>query len=150
MQTGNAERDVYVIPPYESFDSRHYWLFEVAVNGLVNSNAKWQAIRDGIFCDLGLCQLPWVLQLLYIVENEFLIAVATKIVDDVLFCGEDKVINKLLQNIQKTFQLGAVPHGPGSIKYFRLTVSQNEDFSVTIHADKKIDALQPCPISRNR
>ena len=47
LQTGKAERDVYVIPPVESGDrGKCAWLLETASYGLVNANAKWQVHSD--------------------------------------------------------------------------------------------------------
>lgn len=41
LQTGEALRDVYVIPPRECHTRSHYWLLLAASYGLVNANAKW-------------------------------------------------------------------------------------------------------------
>ena len=40
LQTGKAQRDVYVVLPRESHDRAHYWLLLTAAYGLVNANAK--------------------------------------------------------------------------------------------------------------
>lgn len=46
LKTGNANQDVYVIPPRESADRTVYWLLLTAAYGLVNANAKWQHKSD--------------------------------------------------------------------------------------------------------
>lgn len=44
LQTGNAERDVYVVPPRESSDhGRAQWLLLTPAYGLVITNVKWHA-----------------------------------------------------------------------------------------------------------
>lgn len=40
LQTGIAERDVYVVPPRECKKRSFYWLLLTAAYGLVNANAK--------------------------------------------------------------------------------------------------------------
>ena len=42
LQTGPAERQIYVIPPRESSHKHELWLFLTAAYGPVNDNAKWQ------------------------------------------------------------------------------------------------------------
>lgn len=42
LQTPQALRDVYVIPPHECTDKDVYWLLLTAGYGLVNANAKLQ------------------------------------------------------------------------------------------------------------
>lgn len=47
LQTGKAERHVYVIPPFESGDrGSKMWLLLRAAYGLINSNAEWQFQSD--------------------------------------------------------------------------------------------------------
>lgn len=40
VQTGKAQRDVYVLPTHKSSDRAHYWLLLAAAYGMVNANAK--------------------------------------------------------------------------------------------------------------
>lgn len=49
-----------------------------------------------------------------------------------------------------TFQIGEVVFGPGGLQVFGLTSTQNEDRSVTIHADDKVQSLAPFPLSCTR
>ena len=65
LQTGQALRDVYVIPPRECPDKDIYWLLLAAAYGLVNANAKWQNQSDELFILLGLTQCPLIPQLFY-------------------------------------------------------------------------------------
>lgn len=55
LQTGLAQRDVYVRPPRESeMKGTHLWLLLTAAYGLVNANAKWQHQADRVMLDIGL------------------------------------------------------------------------------------------------
>ena len=66
LQTGAANRNVYVIPPRESNDKSHYWLLLTSAYGLVNANAKWQEQSDLFLNTIEFTQLIFVPQLFYI------------------------------------------------------------------------------------
>jgi len=87
LQTGNAERDVYVIPPRECGDRSKYWLLLTAAYGLVNANAKWQKHSDEVVRSIGFLQLVFVPQLFYWKNGNELAMVAVKVVDHILFAG---------------------------------------------------------------
>ena len=151
LQTGLAKRDVYLIPPRESFcSSRMFWLLLVAAYGLVNSNAKWQEHSDLCLTQLGFMQLKYTPQLFYIFDQENLCAVAVKIVDDVLFSGPRNFLEQIISKITSRYTLRTVVFGPGTFLYYGLTISQNEVFSCVIHADDKLNSYEPYPIDRNR
>ena len=65
LQTGEARRDVYVIPPCECKRRNSYWLRLTSAYGLVNANAKWQEHCDLLFSCLGLSQSLFIPQLFY-------------------------------------------------------------------------------------
>eukprot|EP00178_Gracilaria_changii_P016074 TRINITY_DN453_c0_g1_i1.p1 TRINITY_DN453_c0_g1~~TRINITY_DN453_c0_g1_i1.p1 ORF type:complete len:311 (-),score=40.62 TRINITY_DN453_c0_g1_i1:1250-2182(-) len=48
LQTGCAERDIYVVRPKESKNKSFYWLLLTAAYGLVNASAKWQDQSDSL------------------------------------------------------------------------------------------------------
>ena len=57
LQTGKAQRKVYVIPPAESrMKATHCWLLLFAAYGLVNANAKSQVQSDEVMYKIGLLQ----------------------------------------------------------------------------------------------
>lgn len=60
LQTGKAERHVYVRSPRESRDKRHYWLLLAAAYGLVNANAKFQVQADELITSIGLSHMAVV------------------------------------------------------------------------------------------
>ena len=53
LQSGQAIRDVYVVPPGESKERFVYWLLLTAADGLVKKSAKWQEEVDGSLKQLG-------------------------------------------------------------------------------------------------
>ena len=64
LQSGKAERDVYVTPPRKGQDGGFVWLSDVATHGIVNANAKWQRHCDETLLEIGLCSLGHISQLL--------------------------------------------------------------------------------------
>lgn len=63
LQTVEAKGDVYVRPPREIHDHRHYWRLLAATYGLVNSNVKSQSQADGFILDIVLSHLSLIPQL---------------------------------------------------------------------------------------
>ena len=56
LQTGLAQRDVYVIPPRESMNRKSLWLLLAAAYGLVNASSKWQLQSDRALINMYLDQ----------------------------------------------------------------------------------------------
>lgn len=75
---------------------------------------------------------------------------AIKIVNDILLTGEDDTMRSFIVHFKTTFQLGKVVSGPVELQFFELYLTQKEDRPVTIHADEKLQSLEPFTISRNR
>jgi len=150
LQSGAVERDVYVVPPRESKDRFHYWLLLTAAYGLVNASAKWQAKIDGSFLEMGFKQLVYIPQLFYKKENSILKALAVKIVDDVLIASTEAHLTVVVKQICSKYNVGTIVYGPGSFLFNGLNVTQDEDLSITVDADQKLQAIEPYPISRYR
>ena len=66
LQSGPAQRDVYVVPPRECADRWFYWLLLTATYGLVNANFKWKKHSDSTFAILGLSSVKYIPQLFYL------------------------------------------------------------------------------------
>lgn len=82
IDTGQAERDVYGIPPREPADKgRCVLLLSTASYGLINAIAKWEVLSDSILTDMGFCQAPVILPLLALMQNEVLVAIIAKFVE---------------------------------------------------------------------
>ena len=60
LQTGDAKRDVYVIPPRECRRRSNCWILLFSAYGLVNANTKWQEHCDYLFASIGLTQSRFV------------------------------------------------------------------------------------------
>ena len=149
LQTGQAQRDVYVVPPRESNDRSHYWLLLTAAYGLVN-NAKWQDQSDSLLQDLGLVQIAVIPQLFYLIKDNKLSLLVAKIVDDLLVTGLPEVVRAFLQKFNMRYKLGTVAHGPGRLRFYGMNIVQEDDFSSYIDADDKLASLETFPLTRLR
>lgn len=100
---------------------------------------------------ISLKQLLYVPQLFYRHDTSGnLSVVAVKIVDDVLFVGDENLINSIMEMIQSNSELGAVVYGPRSFLFFCLEICQDSGYSITFNADTKIYSLELYPLSRPR
>eukprot|EP00178_Gracilaria_changii_P001336 TRINITY_DN1187_c0_g1_i1.p1 TRINITY_DN1187_c0_g1~~TRINITY_DN1187_c0_g1_i1.p1 ORF type:complete len:639 (-),score=88.06 TRINITY_DN1187_c0_g1_i1:5196-7112(-) len=151
LQTGEATRDVYMIPPRECETRRRfYWLLLAAAYGLVNASAKWQKLSDSLLRTLGFSQLVWVPQVFYKVMEGSLCVLAVKVVDDVLFAGSRAHLETVIAGIQDKYTLGTIVYAPGTFQFYGLTVCQKEDYTISIHGDEKLSSYEPYPIDRTR
>ncbi len=150
LQTGRASRNVYVIPPRESFCKDELWLLLTAVYGLINSNAKWQVQSDELMCQLGLVQLTLIPQLFIKLDNGRLTMIAAKVVDDIILTGEESVTSKFIDDFNAKFKLGTIIRGPGKLRFFGLQVVQEKDLSICVDGNEKLNKIEPYPISNVR
>lgn len=87
LKTGRSQRDVYLVSLREITGRDHYWLLLTAEYGLVNYNAKWQYQSDYILQDLGLKQIPVVVQMLYEIDYDDILLFVAKVVDEIITTG---------------------------------------------------------------
>lgn len=89
LQTGEAKRKLYVLPPRDcSIRNIFYWLLLTATLGLVNVNAKWQENSDHFLQSIGFSQLSYMLQLFYLKKSSKLISAVMKVVVDIIIAGK--------------------------------------------------------------
>lgn len=129
LQTGNAQQNVYVIPPIESDDrNKCLWLFLTASYGLVNVNAEWLAISDQVICDIGLVATTILPQIFYLKNhNQSITVVLAKFAEDFFLCDKNETIVNVISAISNRFTLGKIVYGPGLIRYFGLNITQYDD-----------------------
>lgn len=151
LQTGPAQRDVYVKPPRESgMKSTHFWLLLTAAYGLVNANAKWQVQSDTVFFDLGLNQCQQIPQIFYLHSGDELVLVVAKVVDDIKVAGKHDRAPKFITEFNKKFELGTVWSGPGQMRFFGLNLEQADDFTIRTDANDKLKNVDEYQLSRPR
>jgi len=127
------------------------WLLLTAAYGLVNAGAKWQEHIDSFLLQIGFIHVIYIPQLFYMTdENGDLKTLAVKVVDDILFVGPSVTIQHVVDEIKRKYDLGTVVYGPGTFLFSGLTVTHNEDYTFTVHADEKIKDCEPYNLDRNR
>lgn len=122
LQTGDAERDVDVLPPRESSDRSHYWLPVTPSYGLVKPNEKWQILSDSLLKDIFLYKLAYVSQLFYMKDGNYITAIVIKIVEDILLDGGEYVIDSLIRSVENRLKFGTVAHVLGLLRYYGLNI----------------------------
>lgn len=80
--------------------------------------------------------------------NGKLSVLLSKIVDDLLFCGPDHIVDESISRFKAHFTIGTVVRGHGTVRYFGINIIQHEDFTVTVNGDDELDALGAYSISR--
>lgn len=151
LQTGEAQRDVYVRPPREGkMKSSHHWLLITAAYGLVNANAKWHFQSDNLMLEIGLTQSAHVPQLFYQKYNGRLVLIVAKVLDDLKAAGEGDRVKQFFKEIDRRFKFGDVKHGPGKLGFFGTNTVQNGDFTIKTDAGDKLNAVTEYPFSRQR
>lgn len=106
LMSGDARRDVYVIPPRECKTRYwYYWLLLAASYGLVNTNAKWQELIDGFVHEIGFIQIIYAPQFFYQEETDVTRIFATKIVDEILMTGAEATMKNVFQSVNQRFKL---------------------------------------------
>lgn len=127
LQTGDAERDVQMIPPFEiGMRATHFWLLLIASYGL-NSNAKWQKHSGQVFIDLGLQHCQQMFQLFYKMDSDELVLILGKVIDDTKVAGKYNYPESFLMKFNRTFKLGKSTIGPGRMRFFGIIVIQEDD-----------------------
>ena len=150
LQTGDANRNVYVVPPRESKNRSFYWLLLTAAYGLVNANAKWQVQSDNLLFTIGHYQLAYVLQLFYLHRDGRLVLLVVKTVDDILATSPDHEVDLFVSQFNHKFKHGTIAHGPGLFRFFGPNITQLQDYSCHIKGDDKLESLEGFPTSRLR
>lgn len=83
-------------------------------------------------------------------EQGNILLVLVKIVDDLLIGGSRKIVRDFIKRLEKVYQLGTIVHLPGSFRFFGLKVEQDEDGTIMINGDEKLQSIEPCDLSRLR
>jgi len=151
LQSGLAEREVYVVPPRESGKRIYYWLLLTAAYGLVNAGAKWQQTIDNSLAEMGFLQLAYIPQLFYMRSGDgSLSLLAVKVVDDILMVGDTGDLKSVIGKIRAEYKVGTVVYGPGKMLFNGMNISCDEESIITVDADFKIESLEPYLLDRNR
>lgn len=64
--------------------------------------------------------------------------------------GPKHIKEKFISQFNHRFTLGTIAHGSGLLRFYALKLVQNDDFTISINGDDKLNALETFPISRPR
>lgn len=118
--------------------------------GLNNANAKLKRQKNDLFLSLGSQHVALVPKLFALFENGEVKLLAIRIVDDIFLTRTDNALRKLVENFSIHFTLHVTGHGPGTLSFYGLNVIQDGDFTVPIHEDDKLQALEAYPLWQTR
>lgn len=97
---------------------------------------------------MGLKVVAYVPQLLYIWRNNKLLLIVAKVVDDILVGGDDKDRKKFVRQFADVYKIGTIVHLPGTFKFFGLLIEQDENLTIRISAQEKMDKISVHQLSR--
>lgn len=72
---------------------------------------------------------------------------ARNIVDDILSTGNDDEMRKFISEFNDQFELGEVVNVPDKLLNFGINLIQDDDYTISIHANDKLHLIEPYPIS---
>lgn len=93
-----------------------------------NYITKCQFILDESLAEFSPKHIVAIPQLFRLFENEKLVLLLNNIVDDIMVCGTDRNLHCSAQNVYKRLKNLIFVHEPGSIRFFGISIVQNEDF----------------------
>lgn len=151
LQTGVAERDIYVIALRKSAShSKVLWVLLTAAYGLINANAKWKVHSDALLGELRFIAVKLRPKLLILPDASSTsqsAALLAKIVDEILISRPIKAPDNISWSLHDRFPLGPIVHSPAVLLFFVLRVTDLEDYTIAIDGDYKVDALVCLPLS---
>lgn len=98
---------------------------------------------------LVLQSIPMISQLFVKrISNGTIIMLTRNIVDDIQICGQSEMMRDFIYGFNEKYGLCKIVNGTRVIIFSGVNIRKDEDFSVSIHVDKKRSALEPYPIRR--
>lgn len=150
LQTGHTARDVYVQPPRaSSYRGKVLWLLLTAAY-VLNPNAKWRVPSDALMFNTFFNVHRSYHNSFSTKKKGCVVKMLAKLVDNLHFPGFFAMTTTTIDLIEKRFELGAVPHGPGLMRFFGLSLEQKEDMTIITNADDKVNAMESYAPSRIR
>lgn len=141
LQSGKAERDVFVALNRKVLTMAILWALLTSAYGLMNSNAKLQNISDQVLVNIIFSTL-WILLRLFMMQSSSkFMFLLEKIVNDILICRASDLYDTVVTKKKIPFMLETISHGLGLFRFFGLNIIQHDDYSVAIDGNNKIESL---------
>lgn len=152
MQSGPANRDIYVRPPKEWKSTRGMlWKLLKLAYGIVEAGRQWlTTIETWMTEDAGVERVFAVSQL-FVKRNETnkIILLIAKVTDDFLASGTIEDIKQFMNKLCASFEVGKIRSGQ-DFHFNGCEVTFDSHGSVTFSMDNYIRRLKPVQISRAR
>lgn len=87
-------------------------------------------MRDAPLISCGFFVGPIMPQQLMFHRDGHIIALAAKIVDDILRTGFEYIVPHIIENNDGSFSLSTVVQGPSSMRWYRMNLRQDYDMSI--------------------
>lgn len=152
MQSGPAQRDIYIIPPATYRERRRvYWKLLALAYGICDAGRQWLKTSDTwITKDLGMKRLAGAHQLFIRRDhNEKLVLIVAKTTDDFLVAGEKGAIESFFGQMRERFVVGKAII-ERKMKFNGCVMDVDEDGSISLSMHEYLDRLAPIDVSRNR
>lgn len=83
-------------------------------------------------------------------RDDYIVALAAKIVEDILLCGLDLLVPDMVYRIKKGLTLVKLVHASGSLHYFGINLVQRPDKSVPVDGEDKLAGIHGETVTRVR
>lgn len=153
-QSGTAQRDVYVRPPYELGIWNTLWLLTTTIYGIISAGRKWQRASDfALISNLGLSLVLGIHQLFFY-KAQMLNLILAKYVDDILIAAKNKSwLDWTVGGIQKSFEVGSFSCFPQALSVNSRVVEQDHDsieFSMLRYQKNELELFSISPPRRKQ
>ena len=142
LQGCEIDRDVFIRPPIEA-NAKGIWRLNKTVYGLADASRSWYLkLKEEL---TRLHGKPTTLDggiFVWHNSKKELVGIMGCFVDDVLWGGESEFL-EVISRLKETFSIGS--EHTESFEYVGTSISQHEDFSITVDQDDYVSQLQYIP-----
>lgn len=152
MQSGPANRDIYIIPPAGYKKKRQiYWKLLALAYGVCDAGRQWLKTSDNwIIRDMGMKRLAGAHQL-FAKRNEDgkLTLIVARTTDDFLISGDKGTIEAFMGHMRNRFVVGKAFVEP-KMKFNGCVINVGKEGDIDLRMYDYLERLAPIQLSRNR
>lgn len=143
LQATGFTREIYIRPPREAKEDGVLWQLLAAAYGLTESGRLWYLTSNtALIHKHGLTRCKYDHTLYYAINDlgvlEFILAVQ---VDDYTYSGTPARMQAFEEFLRRTFEISKIARR--SLSLMGCTITQDDDFSVTLSQESSLQALDP-------
>ena len=150
-QSGEAIREIYLIPPREMGRPKFLWRMMRTMYGIVSAGRKWQRASDSLFTKkLGLRLIPGMPQM-FCNKSGSLCLIVCKYVDDILIAASTQdLLQATIKSIQEYYDVSKISTVPELLDVNSTDVEQSEDYSISVSMESYLEKLKPVRLNPSR